>query len=249
MGVQFRTPSNYSQLHAGGVWELFRKDYPKLEEHEPLPQALEVFGSILLGMPSFELLSGPRHDRFWFVAKNPDELIQFQNNRIHFNWRSRPEISRPYPRFDYVCSKFFDAFDILDAHLLKEFGEGIQVVQSEISYINHFPYLVGLDTKSISDWVNIIDTEKFSSEDINLKMRHPLLRDGEPYARVNLEIASALKPPNDRIFVLTTTVRGCSVTVDKASLREFFEEGSSIIVNNFNAITTEWAHSYWNRTE
>lgn len=249
MGVQFRTPSDYSQLHAGGVWELFRKDYPNLEEHEPLAQILEVFGANPLGMPAFELVSGPRHDRFWFVAQKPDELVQFQNNRLHFNWRSRPDVEAPYPRFPYACSKFFDSFDRLDRHFIKEFGEGIQVVQAEISYINHFPYLVGEDTKCISDWVNIIDAENFPSEDINLRMRYPLLRNDAPYARVNLEIATGLRPPNDKIFVLTTTVRGYPVSIDKSSLREFLEEGSTIIVSKFNAITTEWAHSYWNRTE
>lgn len=248
LGVQFATPAGYSQLHAGGVWELFRDEYPNLEEHESLPQAFETFGAGPVIIPSFELVQGPRHDRFWFVGKTPDELVQFQNDRLHLNWRSQPG-GKGYPRFEYLDDKFFAALKKLDSHFTKEFGTGVSVVQAEISYINHFPYIVDGISKEISDWVNFVEMSHFPAEDLNLQMRYPLLRDGNLYGRVNLHLATALKPPSEKIAVFTTTVRGMPVSSSFADIHQFFVEGRKLIVTTFDKVTTEWAHSYWNRSE
>lgn len=248
LGVQFSTPPAYSQLHAGGVWDLFRNEYPHFEEHDALPQTFETFGSGPARTPSFELIQGPRHDRFWFVSQSPDELIQFQNDRLHFNWRSQPG-GKDYPRFEYLAEKFFAALTKLDAHFSREFGQPVSVVQSEISYINHFPYIVDGESKQISDWVNFVDMSHFPAEDLNLRMRYPLQRGDSLYGRVMLDLATALKPPSEKIAVLTTTVRGTPKSTGFDDLKQFFIEGRRLIVSTFDSVTTDWAHSYWNRPE
>jgi uncharacterized protein (TIGR04255 family) len=248
LGVQFSTPVGYSQLHAGGVWELFRDEYPNFEEHESLAQAYETFGAGPVLIPSFELIQGPRHDRFWFVGKTPDELVQFQNDRLHFNWRLQPG-GKAYPRFEHLADKFFAALRKLDGHFSKEFGSQVSVVQAEISYINHFPYIVDGRSKQISDWVNFVEMSHFPAEDLNLRMRYPLQRDGNLYGRVSLDLATALKPPSEKIAVLTTTVRGMPKSSSFDDISQFFVEGRNLIVSTFDKVTTEWAHSYWNRSE
>jgi uncharacterized protein (TIGR04255 family) len=62
VGVQFTTPANYSQLHAGGIWDLFRADYPHFEEHESIAPAFELFGVNANGPTVVQLLQGPQHD-------------------------------------------------------------------------------------------------------------------------------------------------------------------------------------------
>jgi uncharacterized protein (TIGR04255 family) len=248
LGVQFSTPAAYSQLHAGGVWDLFRHDYPNVEEHDALGQAFETFGAGPASTPSFELVQGPRHDRFWFISNSPDELVQFQNDRLHFNWRLQPE-GKDYPRFEYLVDKFFEALIKLDKHFSKEFGESVSVVQAEISYINHFPYVVDGEAKPVSDWVNFLSFSHFPAEDLNLRMRYSLERDGNRYGRVSLDLATGIKPPSEKIAVLTTTVRGMPKSPNFDDIRQFFVEGRKLIVTTFDKVTTDWAHSYWNRSE
>ena len=248
LGVQFSTPPEYSQLHAGGVWELFRDEYPNFEEHESLPQMFETFGAGPVQITSFELVQGPRHDRFWFIGDTSDELLQFQNDRLNFNWRLRPD-GKEYPRFEYLAAKFFAALEKLNDHFVKEFRQGISVVQAEISYINHFPYIIGGESKQISDWVNFLEMSHFPAEDLNLRMRYPLQRDGKPYGRVTLDLATALKPPSEKIAVLTTTVRGMPATSNFDDIGKFFEEGRRLIVNTFDNVTSAQAHTHWNRSE
>jgi uncharacterized protein (TIGR04255 family) len=248
LGVQFSPPIGYSQLHAGGVWQLFRDEYPIFEEHESLPQAFETFGAGPVMTPSFELIQGPRHDRFWFIGETLDELVQFQDDRLHFNWRMQPG-GKAYPRFEYLVEKFFNALRKLDNHFTNEFGNEISVVQAEISYINHFPYIVDGKSKQISDWVNFVDVSHFHPEDLNLRMRYPLQRDGNLYGRVNLDLATAIKQPSEKIAVLTTTVRGMPKSGSLDDLDQFFSESRRLIVTTFDNVTTERAHSYWNRTE
>lgn len=247
VGVQFSTPTNYSQLHAGGVWNLFRQDYPHFEEHEPLPPTFELFGANAIGPTVLELLQGPRHDRFWFVNEARDELIQFQNDRIHFNWKVTPNVERPYPRFEHVLDKFSSALSKLSNHFESEFGEGLNIVQAEVAYINHFPEQV--DGKSIlrDQWVNFVDMTKFPAEDVGMRMRYPMTKNDEFVGRVNLEFNSAIKPPNERISVLTITVRGNPDVSSVESVNSFLNDGHNLIVRTFDTVTTDWAHNYWNR--
>src|SRR5688572_8563699 len=86
LGVQFVTPGKYSQIFAGRVWSLFEKKYPHVEEQRPLEQQFETFG-LPAAQNKIKFITGPTHDRFWFIDESKCELVQFQADRLHHNWR------------------------------------------------------------------------------------------------------------------------------------------------------------------
>lgn len=44
VGVQFAPARGYQQILAGEVWELYRAQFPTVEEMPPIPPAFETFG-------------------------------------------------------------------------------------------------------------------------------------------------------------------------------------------------------------
>jgi uncharacterized protein (TIGR04255 family) len=183
------------------------------------------------------------------LNKERDELIQFQNDRIHFNWKATPGVDRPYPRFEHVLKSFLAALSKLSDHFETVFGHGLNIVQAEVSYINHLPEQI--DGRSISrdKWVNFVDMNKFPAEDIGVRMRYPMMKDSAFVGRVHLEFNSAIKPPSERMSVLTITVRGILESNSIDSVNLFLQDGRRLVVKTFDTVTTEWAHKYWDENE
>jgi hypothetical protein len=87
LGVQFAQAKGYSQIRVGEVWGLFKSAFPEVEEQPPLQPSFEVFGLPQAAQGWAGFVMGPTHNRFWFLTRQKDELIQFQHDRLLHNWR------------------------------------------------------------------------------------------------------------------------------------------------------------------
>src|SRR5258707_9734421 len=79
-GFKFDPLSQLKVAHIGLLWERFRGEFPNVQHAAPISND----GSILV-----DETTGIPLPRVWFISKADNELIQFQPDRLYYNWRHR----------------------------------------------------------------------------------------------------------------------------------------------------------------
>lgn len=246
LGVQFQQPVGYQQIYAHQIWQLYKGDFPAIQELAPLQPSFETFGvSSFTVMPSFGFVSGAMHNRFWFVNKDSDELIQFQNDRLLHNWRKVANVDKPYPRFELMRSKLTEELNVLQNYINTLYPQSLNINQCEISYINDL-YLD--ENSSFGSWFKFADLTNKSIEDFNFTFRELVKNEkDQPVGRLIVEALTAINAEGKRFVRFTLTVRGApeANTIDSAI--KFLTEGRSVIVNKFTELTSHDVHKLWGR--
>ena len=247
LGVQFSPPKGYQQVRVGEVWTLFKADYPLVQEHPALEPAFETFGlphhAQIGGRLSF--ISGAMHDRFWFLRRNGDELIQFQQDRLLHNWRKVGDQTNEYPRFEQMAAHFTEELRKLEGYLASLSPQVLVINQCELSYINHIE--IGSGPVDLAAWFHGFSLAGVEADDVNIGIREVIQDKQQPMGRLTYEISTAVKPNGERIIVLTLTARGAPSASDIDSAMRFIAKGRELIVRRFAEITTEGAHKAWER--
>lgn len=250
LGVQFSPPKGYQQIRAGEVWSLFKSDYPVVQEHQALEPAFEMFGLPHHGQIGGRLsfVAGAMHDRFWFLRKSGDELIQFQPDRLLHNWRKVGDQSNEYPRFEGMAARFGEELGKLESYFTTLGPQPLAINQCEVSYINHIE--VGAGPIKPEHWLRGMSFEGIDADDWNVGFRELIRSEsGQPVGRITYEVATGIKPDGKRIIVLNLTARGAPDGSDIASALRFIAKGRELIVMRFATITTEAAHKAWERQQ
>ena len=133
-GITFEPFESYRSPHAGLLWHRLRDQFPGVEQATPLsPVQLDPNGMPL--------------PRFWFISEDDSRLVQLQNNRLHYNWRMRPD-GGPYPRYESMIEVFESIQDTFCDFVSEMQWKEPEVTGSELTYINHIPRGEGWDTRS-----------------------------------------------------------------------------------------------------
>ena len=249
MGIQFAPPKGYQQILAGEVRDLFRLNYPKAKEVQPLPPSFETFGQPQR-FGGFELsMVSIVHNRYWFLSPNEDELIQFQSDRLLHNWRKVDGENNTYPRFENMIMKFEKELRVFEEYIVKLPQSTLDINQCELSYINHVHYTdVNGPGKSVDDWINILNFQMINTESFALKFSEQILDSiGKPCGRLICEIVSILNQKHEPVISLNITVRGEPETPNIAAALNFITKGRESIVLCFDKITSEFAHQQWGK--
>lgn len=250
LGAQFSKPRGYMQILAYKVWELYRAEFPSVEELQPLPPSFETFGLPSPMQFNFNVMTGAKHNRFWFLSPNSDELIQFQDDRLLHNWRKVGDMKNEYPRFERMIERFEGELRIFEKYCASLTPQELNITQCEVSYINHI-YADGRNGQM--DPGDVFHFAQFPGErpeDFSFNFRRTISgRDGAPIGRIIGELQSAVhSQTGSKIFIFTLTARGAPTNPTVASALEFLKVGREIVVNNFAELTTEAAHKIWGRT-
>lgn len=255
VGVQFSPAPGYQPIQAWEVWELYRAGFPSVEIYPPLPPIYEIFGrpgadpahQTHQAQP-FGFFANLPHPRYWFLAANQQELIQFQPDRLLHNWRkfgARPE---EYPRFEGMIDRFAAELQALDGYFSALGAPPLRCNQAEIAYINHIPLTQEGQPTVAGGWLRFIDFSGREPDDVATSYRRILHdHEGAPQGRLICEMASAGDAHGEKMLVLTLTARGTPSGMDIASALEFLRRGRLEIVTEFAAITTDEAHRAWER--
>ena len=246
LGVQFNPAKGYRQINAGEVWGLFRSEFSEVEEREPLPPVFETFGLPARGV-RFGMVTGPSHDRFWFVRPDGTELIQFQQDRLLHNWRKVGNEENTYPRFEGMMARYCDEVEKLEEYFSGLSTQSLLITQCEVSYINHIPFDLA-DERKASDWLRFVDFGEYEPEEFSLGFRE-IIRDagGDPQGRLSCECKTALTQRGERVILVTLTARGAPADATKESAFDFLAKGRGLIVSRFADLTTDAAHVEWRR--
>jgi uncharacterized protein (TIGR04255 family) len=246
LGIQFETLGGYQQIRCGEVWNLYRDNYPNVEERTPLSPSFEIFG----GHPSFvannqfSLIDGPLHDRFWFVDRDGNQIIQFQPDRLLHNWRKVGD-SGAYPHFESMAAAFHDEIELLETYANTLEKQSIAINQCEISYINKIAVESEAE-QQLGQWVAFWKGTQEKPESVGFSLREILRREnGSPYARMYIDCASGLGSSGKPVFGLTISIKGTPLAPNIGAAMDFLIDGRSAIVKKFYEITTPYAHEKW----
>lgn len=248
LGVQFNRVPGYQHIYAAEIWDLFRTEYPEVQEKPPIQPQFETFGLQFPAMqPPFMFMSGPIRNRYWFVKTNETELIQFQEDRLLHNWKKIAAASNEYPHYETMVSRFSKEFGLVQEYFKDKWKQELVINQCEISYINH----ITADSEDFplgSDWLNFVSFSR-NPEDFSVAFREVVHdKDGVPRARLTCEAGSAIQN-NRKILHYTLTVRGAPQTPSIDAALELMSIGRDVIVTRFAETTTVAAHKAWERTK
>lgn len=248
LGVQFKPPKGYQQIRAREVWELFSSEFPIVQELQAIPPAFETFGLPQSGAQlNFGIVTGATHDRFWFLAQNQEELLQFQHDRLLHNWRKIGD-QTSYPRFERMIERFEAELVRLENYFLKNWQQKLLINQCEISYINHIGGNENLKIQPASNWLRFVNFLDREPDDFSVTFREIIrTENGQFRGRLICEASTGFDKANKQIIVLTITARGAPSRPDIAAALEFLRMGRERVVARFAALTTELAHRTWKR--
>jgi uncharacterized protein (TIGR04255 family) len=231
-GIRYDPPQNFTLPHIGLLWNKFRGDYPEVQHAAPL---VSVHGELLL-----DKVTGAPLPRIWFINRQGNQLIQFQPDRIYFNWRQREDT---YPRYEYVILKFEEVLETLQA-FFEEFQLGeFTPVECELTYINHIPkkaeHELGEELERIFKDFLWNQPPRFLPNPVdiswNLKFALPEKRGGLTATIKRAKLIEGNVP----IFVLDFTARGIGISKDRAGIRDWFDTAHEWIVWGFADLTTD----------
>lgn len=249
IGVQFAPLPGYSFPFLSGLYERFKREYPKITEQPLLPPQFEMFGGGgFVGSHQIEFGPMPLQNRTWLVSERDDHLLQIQPDRFMMNWRANPLSEKnDYPRFEAIFDKFYAA--------LKEFGEAsslllgsqVNINQAEVSYFN----IIELnDFSDVCHWLNVLDRNAAGAiESLGLSVSEIIFNAEKPIARLHQRAQTVYwgNAGERKGVQLEITFRGGAGNISIQDLKDFLFMGREKISLKFLEITTDSAQKSWGR--
>ncbi len=257
LGVQFGGLERFLAPHLGSVWDLFRDEFDRVEEHPPLVPTFETFGQNPRGnvMMSLQVMATPDLPRIFYLNQDRTKLIQIQRDRFIHNWRKVGD-SDTYPRFEGILDTFTRRFGRFVSFVTDHDLGRIQPNQCEVSYINHI--VVPTDDTAFNVANVLLDgivpganlPDLGLPEDGRLLLRYIIRRDdGSPCGRLIVNSEPARRADEKRIIQFTLTARGAPSEPTTQAVTDFLTSGREYIVRSFKALTSSAMHRKWGMTE
>lgn len=232
LSAQFEPLEHFQVPHIGLLWQEYRAELPKLEEHSPLAHIIEQFGPTSLARDDVhvEVTTSPPRPRCWFLNERQTVLIQVQSDRFAHNWR-RVEGEQPYPRYERIRQDFEKSWQAFEAFVDREKLGRLVPDQCEIAYVNVIP--VGAGPGSPADVSEVITPLQVASsvgflgrpEDMlaTLRFRIPGPQ-GDPVGRLIASIEPGFRRANSEpVIVLKLVARGGPLGSNSDGILEFLD--------------------------
>ncbi len=255
LGIQFERIIELRTVHAGYLWDVFRNDFPHVQEHPPLNPTFETFGTKpAAGGVRFELTSGPLpFPRLWFLNDAETQLIQIQPDRFLHNWRKVQE-GDIYPRYENIKAHYLEELAALERFVRDRQLGDLRPNQCEVTYVNHVLSAEGENLCAEPETVFRFLQREFAPqlfgrpEDASFQVRFVLSSDDKrPTGRLLVNAHPAHSSDGKPMIALTLTARGNPSAPTLDAVSEFLDFGRDKIVRGFAELTTETMHRRWGR--
>jgi uncharacterized protein (TIGR04255 family) len=257
LGIQFDRIASFQTIHAGHLWDGFRRDFPQVQEHPPLEPTFETFGTkpVAEGV-KLELMSGPLpFPRLWFLNDAQTQLIQFQPDRFIHNWRKVKE-GDVYPRYERIKTRFLDELATLEKFFSEHRLGDLRPNQCEITYVNHILSADGENLCEQPESVFRFFRKDFDQsvleqfEDSRFQIRFVLCDEKKsPIGRLHVNAQPARSRDGQPMIALTLTARAGTSAPTLEAASQFLDFGRDKIVRCFAEITTDIMHDRWGRRQ
>lgn len=249
LSAQFAPLHGMTGAHVGAIWGRFRSRFPKLQEHDPIANAVERFGE-KPSRPQVQFLIGRGQPlrRTWFVGSNEHELIQVQPDRFVRNWR-RIEDRGDYPGFAAMRADFEKDLDTFEGAVAdEELGE-LSYDQCELTYID----LLEDGFQTHADLGNILRGVSWpalphgiEAERLTTRASFVLRDTDEPVARIHVNASPAHRLRDGKpLFRLETTARGEPLGSGQEGVLAFIDRVHQPVLDLFLALTTDEIQTHW----
>jgi len=250
ISVQFDALPNYRQVWAGAIWDLFKANFPIVQEQLPLLPAFETFGSTVPPSMNFSILDVPIPSRLWFLNKDETELLQFQGDRFGRNWRKLPPLDNSYPRFESMIADFSSDLESLAGFCRRNEIGSLEPNQCELTYVNFVPARA-LEQMQLNA-VAVLKVMQFgpgaAPAAFNTSCGFVLQgEEGVPFGRLHLQTGTVTRVDGVEGLNITLTARGSPRERNVQSSVERLIEFRERIVRTFDSVTSESAHRAWGR--
>jgi uncharacterized protein (TIGR04255 family) len=256
LSLQFEPLSDLNPVHLGLLWQRFRDQFPRVEQHGPLPPVLEKFEIPSPTQVEVTIEEKPPPVRVWFLNEARTELIQAQADRFIRNWR-KVQGMEPYPRYLPIKAKFLSEVGIFEEFLKDERLGALSVNQCEVTYVNHIERS-GMWNKHgqlemvLRNWSALRGSSFLpEAEDGAIRLRFVIRdRDLEPVGRLHVALQPGWKKAdNSPILLMNLTARGAPLGEGISGAFDFFDLGHEWIVKGFAELTTAEMHDAWERID
>lgn len=149
--VQFDPLEGLTFVDLAELYELYKPRLPIIQQVPPLPTMQLTPGEEqFAGAPFIVPVALPRA---WFVADDSVELVQFQSDRISYNWRrlNPNETTAEYPGYDALKQRLKSEKGVLDAWIERRGWSIRRNSVGELLYTNTIPLMVDGEPRRISD--------------------------------------------------------------------------------------------------
>lgn len=248
LGVQFRPLFKMRGLVLGPLREVWRADYPEVEEQPALAPIVEGDPSNVLVPLQLTVVPMPP-TRQVFQSESGNQLVQVQPDRFIINWRAGG-VSNKYPRYGYMRQTFIDRFGDLVKFVHEEGLGEIEIAQAELSYINVIEVSsdeVGSIGRFLKGWSGTEGHHLGEPEQARITLTFPMAGIGQPPVRLYVEVSPAQKPNGEPVIFFTLTVRGNPGGRSVSETLKFMDEAHEHIVRSFAELTQESMHEIWGR--
>lgn len=253
VSVMFKPIENLGNADLGVFWHTMRDSFPVKEDAEPILNQTEQFGKDVQRvprLPTIKLKTARGASRL--LMTNGNQMVQVQNSRLAYNWRTIPGDTSPYPRWRVVYPAFESARAAF-ANFLNVHGIGaMEPNQWEVAYVNHL--VRGRDWETPSDWHRLlpgivgtgVELGTMGAEAIECSYHFTLPGNR---CRLHVDMHHGFTAPEadaTEVLAMQLTARGPVVGGD-FGLAAGLNLGHETIVSNFANITGSQAHARWGR--
>jgi uncharacterized protein (TIGR04255 family) len=254
-GITFQPMKALTGPYLGVLWEKFKPKYQRIREVAALLPVIERFDeaqaeeTFPFGDAIGEIISIPRT---WFETSDGNGLIQVQRDRFLHNWKKEKDTDK-YPHYDYVIDNFRRCLETFEQFLEENKLGSIQLLQNELTYINHIPQGEGWTT--FSDIKNVFpdfswrsSEERFLPDPEVISWQTSFLlpdRSGRLHESIRL---GKRRKDGCPVFLLELTARGIGNDKSRSAMWSWFDIAHEWIVRGFTDITGERLHkTVWRR--
>jgi uncharacterized protein (TIGR04255 family) len=239
-GIRFNPIEQLQSGHFGILWQKFRHDFPKTEDHDLIAP---------ISQEDFENFDKLPLRRVWFIHRNENELVQVQRNRFLYNWRERKE-GNEYPGYEKVINNFVRYLSLFQEFLVEENLGNIATKEYELTYIDLIPQGQG--------WENLGNLEKvfpnllsltgqgIPSTNVRVINWQTILDLPNGLGQLSIAIRSGQRKTNNQPLLLIQT-RALSKGQSE-SMQAWFDAAHTTITELFlNLVSSEIQKKFWGR--
>lgn len=235
-------PLRLTAPHLGLLWLRYADDLPTTADKPALvPGVPDASGEVTVRVPDLP--------RVWFVSADERRIVQFQVDRLHFNWRKQADGDR-YPRFGRVFEEFARHLDTLDGFLRDAELPVTQPSQYELTYVNRVP--LGATFSGLGKLGRLLpdfawrEGERYLGDPDSFRATLSFLLP-DSLGRLSLNVRTVRrKAEGDIELAMDLTARGAAGLVP---MDRWFDHAHHAIVHAFADLTGAEMHREWGRKE
>lgn len=253
IGVEFAPIDRWGVPHFGLFWGHIQDQFPQFSVQPPLVSQIERFDSPEPTQSGMQIdLANPLDPRCWFISADDADLLQVQSTRFLSNWRKRSDAA-VYPRYEQYTRPQFERHWTGFREFVERQGlPSPEVLQCEVSYVNHIPRGEGWsDPSDVSSVFRIqapTPQMEFLPASEGLAFRTNFLMPDHS-GRLRVTLGRAVRNIDAvEVLVFTLTARGKPRSSATEDILAWCDQGREWIVRGFTDLTTRKMHEIWKRT-